>query len=104
MVWSSANNASEKLADLSDRYRTETDVRPLLEEKLRPLNERRTAPESTLAVTDYVAQRYLPYAQENCKPSTYSAYETQWELYLAARLKTTALRDFRTAERSQAIG
>jgi integrase len=94
---------SEKLADVNDRYRTETDVRPLLEEKLRPLNERRTAPESTLAVADYVAQRYLPYAQENCKPSTYSAYETQWELYLAARLKTTALRDFRTADAAKLL-
>lgn len=94
---------SEKLADVNDRYRTETDVRPLLEEKLRPLNERRTAPESTLAVADYVAQRYLPYAQENCKPSTYSAYETQWELYLAARLKMTALRDFRTADAAKLL-
>jgi hypothetical protein len=35
---------SVKLADVSDRYRTKADVRPLLAEKLRPINEGRHGP------------------------------------------------------------
>jgi hypothetical protein len=89
---------AKKLADHCDRYRSEKDVRPLLGDILRPLNEGRTKPESTLTIADYVEQFYLPYAQDNCKPSTYSAYKTQWELYLASRLTKTVLRDFRTVD------
>jgi integrase len=94
---------SRKLADVCDLYKTERDVRPLLDEILRPLNQGRVTPESTLAVADYVGQFYLPAALENCKPSTYSAYKTQWEMYLSPRLKTVALRDFRTADAARLL-
>lgn len=43
----------EKLCEYSDRYRSKKDVQPLLDGKLRPLNEGRCAPESTLAVAEY---------------------------------------------------
>ncbi len=81
---------AKKLADYGDHYRCESDVRPLLEKELRPLNEGRVSPESTLTIADYVEQFYLPYAQENYKPSTYSGYKAQWKMYLAPRL-TSAL-------------
>src|SRR6266566_5302459 len=77
---------ARKLVDYSDRYRTEGDVRPLLEDILRPLNEGKAAPESTLPVAKFVENYYLPFAYENCRPSTYSAYKTQWESYLSPRL------------------
>src|SRR5271170_7456966 len=67
------------LADVCDRYRSRADVRPLLAEKLRPINARKASPQSTMPVTDFVETYYLPFAQENCRPSTYSAYNTQWE-------------------------
>ncbi len=67
----------KKLAEYSDRYRSQKDVRPLLDDYLRPLNTGRTKPESTLTITEYVERFYLPYAQDNCKPSTYSGYKTQ---------------------------
>jgi integrase len=85
---------SEKLAEYCDRYRTESDVRPLLEAKLRPLNEGRVRPESTQAVKGF----YLPYAEENLKPSTYAGYKTLWEIYLRKRLTKITLRDFRTVD------
>jgi integrase len=94
---------SIKLADYCDRHRTNRDVRSLLEEILRPLNQGRVRPESTLPVADYVTQFYLPNAQENCKPSTYSAYKTQWEMYLAPRLSKVVLRDFRTADAARLL-
>jgi integrase len=89
---------SRKLADYSDRYRTERDVRPLLDEILRPLNEGKTRPESTLSVAEFAERHWLPWARENCKPSTVAGYETLWKTYLAPRLQKISLRDFRTVD------
>lgn len=89
---------SAKLAEVCDRYRSEKDVRPLLADKLRPINEGRTRPESTLAVAAYVEEFYLPFVEENLKPSTVAGYKHIWEHYLAPRLGRTVLRDFRTVD------
>ncbi|HEV1993872.1 MAG TPA: hypothetical protein VGR03_06050 [Candidatus Acidoferrum sp.] len=89
---------SRRLAIYCDRYRSEKDVRPLLEDILRPINEGRASPQSTLMVAEYVEIHYLPYAQENYKPSTYAGYKTLWNLYLVPRLRNVALRDFRTVD------
>jgi len=89
---------SAKLADVCDRYRSENDVRPLLADKLRPINEGRTRPESTLAVAAYVEKFYLPFCEENFKPSTVAGYKHIWERYLAPRLTKIVLRDFRTVD------
>lgn len=48
---------SEKLAEHSDHYRRVADVRPLLADKLRPLNERKQSPESTLTLARAVRKR-----------------------------------------------
>jgi hypothetical protein len=88
----------KKLTEYCDRYRCESDVMPLLDDILRPINEGKARPESTLPVAKFVESFYLPFARENCRPSTYSAYKTQWESYLAPRLGTTILRDFRTVD------
>jgi integrase len=87
-----------KLVDYSERYRSKSDVQSLAEEFLRPLNEGKFSPQSTLPIAAFVERCYLPFAQENCRPSTYSAYKTQWERYLAPRLRNTVLRDFRTVD------
>ena len=87
---------SAKLAEVCERFHTESDVRPLLVEKLRPINEGRTSPESTLSVSDFVEKHYLPFVEENYKPSTLAGYKSTWEMYLAGRLEKVILRDFRT--------
>jgi integrase len=87
---------SAKLADVCDRFRTKADVRTLLAEKLRPINEGRARPESTLSVAQYIEKHYLPFVEENFKPSTCAGYYSLWEMYLASRLMAVALRDFRT--------
>jgi integrase len=94
---------SAKLADVCDRYRTKADVRPLLAEKLRPINEGRTRPESTQSVAQYVERHYLPFVEENFKPSTRAGYKSIWEMYLAVRLRAIALRDFRTVDAAQLL-
>jgi integrase len=89
---------SAKLADVSDRFRTKADVRPLLAEKLRPINEGRTRPEGTLRVAEFVENYYMPFVEENFKPSTATGYKTLWDLYLEPRLTKIVLRDFRTVD------
>lgn len=87
---------SRKLADYCDRYRYEADVRPLLEEILRPLNEGRADARSTLSLAVFVNQSYLPYVRDNLKPSTYHGYVKLWNAQLKARTGDITLRDFRT--------
>jgi len=89
---------SEKLCEYGDLYRTESDVRPLLEAKLRPINEGRTRPESTLPVAEFVESYYLPFVRENYKPSTAVGYQKIWNKHLAARLCKITMRDFRTVD------
>lgn len=86
------------LAPVDDRYRTERDVQDLLDDILRPINSGRARPESTLSVADYGEDYWLPWTEENCKPSTYHGYKRFWNTYLAPRLKDGTVRDFRTVD------
>ena len=94
---------AKKLADYGDRYRAARDVRPLLDDILRPLNERKTRPESTLPVAKFVESYYLRFVEENYKPSTIAGYKSLWEMYLAGRLDKTILRDFRTVDAARLL-
>lgn len=87
---------SEKLAEYSDRYRREADVRPVLAEKLRPLNERKQNPESTLSLAQYTKDFFMPHVERECKPSTVAGYKGLWNSYLSGQREVqTRLRDFR---------
>ena len=88
---------SRKLAQYSERYRTEPDVRPLLDEILLPLNVRRTRAEGTLSVSQFVESCYLPFVENNFRPST-AGYKHLWEKYISPRLNGIVVRDFRTVD------
>jgi integrase len=89
----------EKLAEYCDRYRSKADVRPLLADKLRPLNEQKLSPESTLTLAQYAKDFFLPHAERECKPSTACGYKALWTTYLADQRETqTRLRDFRCVD------
>lgn len=62
------------------------------------INTCRLNPESTLSVKDYGDNSWLPWVRENCKPSTVAGYETRWNRYIAPRVASIALRDFRTVD------
>jgi integrase len=89
---------ARKLAPYCDRYRTKGDVKPLLDAILQPLNEGKVQPESTMAIAKFVENHYLPFVDENFRPSTAAGYKALWESYLTSRLDKTALRDFRTVD------
>jgi integrase len=95
---------SARLADVCDRYRSKADVRPLLAEKLRPINEGKTRPESTLPITDFVTCHYWPFVEENYKPSTIAGYKNLWRDYVQPYLGKTVIRDFRTVDAATLLG
>jgi integrase len=88
----------EKLAEVDDRYRSKADVRPLLADRLRALNEGKADARSTLSLSAFVDEYYLPYAKESFKPSTLHGYTKLWKDSLSARLGEIRLRDFKTVD------
>jgi integrase len=93
----------EKLCEVDDRYRTKADVRPLLAEKLRSLNECRIDARSSLTLATFVREHYEPYARENFKPSTVHGYSKLWKDALCPRVGEIRLRDFRTADAANTL-
>ncbi|HZQ21692.1 MAG TPA: hypothetical protein VFA89_02735 [Terriglobales bacterium] len=91
---------ARKLADISDRYRTKSDVRPLLDDILRPLNEGKVDARSTMTLGSFVRKHYLPeYVNKELRPSTRNGYKKLWEALETIRtngeaLAEIALRDF----------
>jgi integrase len=93
----------QKLCDVDDRYRTKADVRPLLAEKLRALNEGRTDARSSLTLAEFVSEHYDPYARENFKPSTVHGYSKLWKDALSPRVGEIRLRDFKTVDAANTL-
>jgi integrase len=93
----------EKLCEVDDRYRTKGDVRPLLAEKLRSLNEGRMDVRSSLTLAAFVSEYYDPYARENFKPSTVHGYSKLWKDALCPRVGEIRLRDFRTVDAANTL-
>ncbi len=71
---------AEKLAERSDKYRTERDVRPLLQAKLMPMNEIKTYADIQLG--SFVEQFYFPYVDKQKHKSTAVGYREKWKNYL----------------------
>jgi integrase len=89
---------SEKLCEFGDRYRSKNDVRPLLAQKLAPINEGRRRPESTSSVWKYAEEFFLPYAESELKPSTALFYKNILNIYLKAHIQDISLVDFRCVD------
>ena len=93
----------QKLCDVDDRYRTKADVRPLLAERLRALNEGRTDARSSLTLAAFVSEHYEPYSRENFKPSTVHGYSKLWKDALCPRVGEIRLRDFKTVDAANTL-
>ena len=93
----------EKLCEVDDRYRTKADVRPLLAEKLRSINEGRTDARSSLTLATFVSEYYDAYIRENLRPSTVHGYSKLWEDALCPRVGEVRLRDFKTVDAANAL-
>ena len=94
---------SEKLCEYSNRFRSKKDVKPLLAEKLGPVNEGRCSAESTMTITEYASRLYFPYAESELKASTIHGYKGLWRMYLAPHLAKVSLRDFTCGQACQLL-
>ena len=93
-----------KLCDYdADRFRTKGDVKPLLAEKLRALNEGKTDARSSLSLAEFVSEYYDPYVRENLRPSTVHGYTKLWKDALCPRVGEIRLRDFKTVDAANTL-
>src|SRR5882762_2132086 len=76
----------EKIADYSNSYRSEKDVRPLAAEKLKPHNENRVSAESAMTLARFIDGFWMPYVRQQKRPSTVKFYVDVWENHLRARV------------------
>jgi integrase len=93
----------QKLCDYSDRYRTKTDVRPLLDDILRPINEGRSDARATMQLGAFVENFYFPYCEQQKHMSTEEGYRQKWRSYLKALCSDLWLRDVRTHHVQQVL-
>ena len=86
---------SRKLAECCEAYRSKRDVRPLLDEILAPLNAGRCNVRSTMLLSQFVEQDWLPTCEQQLRPATLRGYRFHWEKYLKPYIGSLPLREVR---------
>ncbi|MFZ0333783.1 MAG: hypothetical protein WAN10_01395 [Candidatus Acidiferrales bacterium] len=92
-----------KLVDYDPRYRTKSDVKPLAEDFLRPINDSSAFPQLVARIGEFVEKTYLPWAKEALRHSSYAGYQRIWRSYLSSRVKEIPLRDFRPVDAANVL-
>jgi hypothetical protein len=87
----------KKLENYGGKYRSKTSVKALAQEFLRPFNDGTHTPVSGMSVREFVERQYLPYINEQKRPSTFDGYRKIWQAHLKDRMNMP-LRDFRTVD------
>jgi integrase len=85
-----------KLTRYSGAYRSKKDVFPLVEQILSPVNAGVLQPESSLTITEFVEQYYMPGRKKKLRPSTLKGYKDIFQNHLKRRISNVRLRDFHT--------
>jgi integrase len=88
----------KRLAPVCDRYRSKSDVQPLLDDILRPINEGRSNPHSVMTVAKFYENHFKPHIKAERKPATAVAYDSIWKPYLCGHLESAIMRDFRCVD------
>jgi integrase len=90
----------EKIAEISDRYRSKGDVIPLI--NAREIEEPREGEDSTIA--DFVEKEYLTWAKANKRPATYNGYAKLWESRVKDHVGEMRLSEYRPFHASRFLG
>jgi integrase len=93
---------SRRIGAIKD-YPTKAAARQLAEEFLAPINSGQLTAEGSMTLTQFVETIYLPYVEEQLKPSTYAGYRDIWRAHLKSRCGEIRLREFRTYEGEQVL-
>jgi integrase len=88
-----------QLAEVSDKYRRESDLADLVAEKLAGVRAASKCPQSAGSFADYVETVWLPHIQSTRKPSSYAGYRSYFLRYIKpfAEKENYAVRDFNVA-------
>ena len=86
------------LAESSDRFRAESDVRILADERLADINNGRVHVDCTLPVREYIEKQFLPAMTMALKPSTVRGFQVVYNTYLKPDLGNLTLREFRCVD------
>jgi integrase len=96
-----------KLATYGEEYRTKSDVQPLADAILRPLNAGIVVAESVQTITDYFEKTFMPYVELEAskprgdfRPATASGYKWMWSA-LKPYAPNIPLAEFRTMHAQQ---
>ncbi len=90
--------------EYGDEYRTKASVKPFVDEILAPINSGVLTAQSTMLVTDFVEQIYLPeFADKQLRRSTRKGYRDIWDIHVRNRLGKVTLRGFRTVNGEQLL-
>jgi len=93
----------ERLAGVSDEYRTARDLWPLADAKLAPINRGAGQPESGLTLSEFNTQYFLPYIVARKKPSTAKFYREVFSNHLQGPVGHIRLRDFTTRHAQEVL-
>ncbi len=94
---------TKKLAEVGPECSTKTAARDLAREFLETINQARKTPESTMTLTRFTEDRYLPFVAGSKRISTFRGYRNMWKRYLKPHGEIT-LRDFRTVDGERILG
>jgi integrase len=87
----------KKLVPVSAEYPNKSSVKLLTWKILEPVNGQRLQPESSMPLTDFIENNYLPSVKETIRASTYKDYKRDcYECHIKSRVQGLRLRDFRT--------
>jgi integrase len=89
---------THRLADYSDEYSSERDVRSIADEHLRSLNLGAITPEGSTTVSDFAAKYFLPSVTAKKKPSTVKFYKDIVDNHLEPLLGSLRLREVTTRD------
>src|SRR5208282_5514244 len=98
-----SKRACKKLAPVNETYRTKSDVQSLADKILTPINSGAVVPESSMKVSEFIENHYLPHVETTLRASTHKDYNDVWRCHVKSRLGKLPLRDFRTVHGQRLI-
>lgn len=86
-------------------FRTEKSVEPFVRDILAPINAGLLNPQSTMLVSDFVRDCYLPeYIEKELRPASRKQFMDTWNNHLKSRMDKHTLRSFRTVDAQRILG
>jgi integrase len=87
---------NRRLAQVDAKHKTKASVRSLAAEILEPLNRSVVSPSRVMTVGDFVEGVYLPFVEQQKRPSTYRGYNQIWNDYGKGACASAWMREVET--------